>query len=168
MNSSPNRMLPVVYSALIMTFMAMFPVINLINVFCCAGISLGGFAGAYFYARQLENTNIPLTAKDCGMIGLLGGILSAVIVSGFSVLAALVSKVNPMSDMTQVFEEMGFPIPPEMLTYIDKFSEEYASFGFSPTVALISFASNIIFFPLFGALGAIIGSNVFGRKATRL
>ena len=41
-----NKIKPVITGTLIMTAIAVLPVLNLINVFCCAGIMAGGFAGA--------------------------------------------------------------------------------------------------------------------------
>lgn len=164
MNNSPNRVLPVLYGAMIMTILAVFPLVNIINIFCCAGVAIGGYAGVYFYSRQLSGTNIPLTAKDGGMIGLLSGILSAVLVSGFGVLAGLLSHINPMTEAVTMLENSGFSIPSEMLTYVEKFSEEYNKYGFSPSIAIFSFFMHMILFPLFGAIGAIIGVSVIGKK----
>lgn len=164
MNSSPNRVLPVLYGAMIMTILSVFPLLNLINIFCCAGVAIGGFAGVYFYSRQLANTNIPMTSKDGGMIGLLSGILAAVLVSGFGVLAGLLSQINPMTEMVKMLDDSGFSIPTEMLSYVDKFSEEYNRYGFSPSIAVFSFLLHMILFPLFGSIGAIIGVSVFSKK----
>jgi len=66
--NSPNRITPIIYGTAVMTLIAVFPVLNLINVFCCAGIILGGFAGVYTYWKQLQNTGLSLTTKDGGMI----------------------------------------------------------------------------------------------------
>lgn len=164
MNSSPNRVLPVLYGSMIMTILAIFPILNLINIFCCAGVAIGGFAGVYFYSRQLANTNIPMTSKDGGMIGLLSGILAAVLVSGFGVLAGLLSQINPMTETVKMLEDSGFSVPSEMLVYVEKFSEEYNRYGFSPSIAVFSFFLHMILFPLFGAVGAIIGVSVFSKK----
>lgn len=164
MNRQPNRILPVVYSAMIMTMLALFPVLNLINIFCCAGIALGGFAGAYFYSKQLHGTDMQVTTKDGGMIGLLGGILAAVLVSGFTVLAGLLSNSNPMTDVMKMLEDSGIGIPPEMMTQVDRFSDEFNRYGFSPTIAVFSFVMHLILFPLFGAAGAILGVSIINKK----
>ncbi len=164
MNSGPNRIVPVLYGALIMTMISLFPLINLINVFCCAGIAIGGLAGVYFYNKQLSGTGIPLTSKDGGMIGLLSGILAAVLVSGFTVLAGLLSNTNPVSEALKMMEDSGIDLPSEMLVYADRFSEEYNTYGFSPTIAIFSFIMHMILFPLFGAIGAITGGSILGKK----
>lgn len=162
--NSPNRITPIIYGTAVMTLIAVFPVLNLINVFCCAGIILGGYAGVYTYWKQLQNTGQALTTKDGGMIGILCGILSAVFVTGFGLLLSLFSETNPMLEIMKTFDDIGFQMPPEMSQYLDKFSNEYNEHGFSPTITLFSFISNIILYPLFGSIGAILGVFYLNKK----
>lgn len=159
-----NKIKPVITGALIMTAIAILPVISLINVFCCAGIMAGGFAGVYSYKKQLESLNQYPEMKDGGMIGILSGILSAVFVTGFGLLISLFSDSNPMLDIMNSLDGIGFDIPPEMLGYIEKFSREFDENGFSPSITIISFLSNIILYPLFGSIGAIIAVTILQRK----
>ncbi len=162
--NSPNRITPIIYGTAVMTLIAVFPVLNLINVFCCAGIILGGYAGVYTYWKQLQATGMPLTTKDGGMIGILCGILSAIFVTGFGLLLSLFSETNPMIEIMKTFDDIGFQMPPEMSQYLDKFSNEYNEHGFSPTITLFSFISNIILYPLFGSIGAILGVSYLNKK----
>lgn len=162
--NSPNRITPIINGTAVMTLIAVFPVLNLINVFCCAGIILGGYAGVYTYWKQLQNTGLSLTTKDGGMIGILCGILSAVFVTGFGLLLSLFSETNPMLEIMKTFDDIGFQMPPEMSQYLDKFSNEYNEHGFSPTITLFSFISNIILYPLFGSIGAILGVSYLNKK----
>ena len=163
--NTPNKITPIIYGTAIMTIIAVFPIINFINFFCCAGIILGGFAGVYTYWKQLQNTGQSLTTKDGGMIGLLCGILSAVFVTGFGLLISLFSDSNPMLEVIKAFDEIGFQMPPEMNEYLDKFSNEYNEHGFSPTITIISFISNLILYPLFGSIGAILGVSYLNKKS---
>lgn len=162
--NSPNRITPIIYGSAVMTLIAVFPVLNLINVFCCAGIILGGYAGVYVYWKQLQNTGLALTTKDGGMIGILCGILSAIFVTGFGLLLSLFSDTNPMLEIMKTFDDIGFQMPPEMLQYLDKFSNEYNEHGFSPTITIFSFISNMILYPLFGSIGAVLGVSFLNKK----
>ena len=162
-----NKIKPVITGTLIMTAIAVLPVLNLINVFCCAGIMAGGFAGVYSYKKQLEPSGQFPEIKDAGMIGILSGILAAVFVTGFGLLISLFSDVNPMLDIMNSLDGMGFDMPPEMLSYIEKFSQEFNEHGFSPTITIISFVSNIILYPLFGSIGALIGVSVLNKNKTK-
>ncbi len=161
-----NKIKPVITGTLVMTAIAVLPVLNLINVFCCAGIMAGGFAGVYSYKKQLEPSGKFPEVKDGGMIGILSGILAAVFVTGFGLLISLFSDVNPMLDIMNSLDQMGVDVPSEMLTYIEKFSGEFSEHGFSPTITIISFVSNIILYPLFGSIGALIGVSVLKKNKT--
>lgn len=160
----PNRIQPIIYGTTAMTLISIIPVLNIINVFCCAGIIAGGFVGVYTYWKQLSTSGITLTTKDGGMIGILCGILSAVFVTGFGLLLSLFSDTNPMMEVMKTFDELGLQTPPEMVQYIEKFSNEFNEYGFSPTISVISFISNIILYPLFGSVGAILGVTLLNRK----
>ncbi|HMS65983.1 MAG TPA: hypothetical protein PKD83_12110 [Ignavibacteria bacterium] len=162
--NTANKISPVIIGSVTMTLIAIFPLLNLINVFCCAGIMAGGFVGVYTYWKQLKPLGLPLETKDGGMIGILSGILSAVFVTGFGLLISLFSDSNPILDVLNTFDEMGIQTPPEMLQYLDKFSNEFSEHGFSPTITLISFISNLILYPLFGSIGALIGVNYFNKS----
>ncbi|MEO8447431.1 MAG: hypothetical protein ABI528_08045 [bacterium] len=161
----PNKITPIIAGTAVMTLLAVIPVLSLINIFCCAGIIAGGFVGVYTYWKQLQPSGMTLTSKDGGMIGILCGILSAVFVTGFGVLISLFSDSNPMLEIMKGFDEMGFQVPPEMTTYIDKFSNEFTEHGFSPTITIFSFISNLILYPLFGSIGAILGVTILNKKS---
>lgn len=163
--NSVNKISPVIFGTMTMTLIAIFPVLNLINIFCCAGIIIGGFVGVYSYWKQLQTLGFPLETKDGGMIGILSGILSAVLVTGFGLLISLFSESNPIPDFLNAFDEMGIQAPQEMLQYLEKFSNEFNEHGFSPTITLISFLSNLILYPLFGSIGAILAVNYFNKSS---
>ena len=164
MSSSPNRLMPVLFGALVMTLISTFPVLNLINVLCCAGIMLGGFAGVFFYNKQIRDTSIELTTKDGGIIGLLSGIISAILVSGINLLMVLFSDVNPITEAYGILENFGQQLPPEVNETMDKFSDEFNRHGFSPTLSVLSLIINLVIYPLFGDVGATIGVSIIKKR----
>jgi hypothetical protein len=162
--NSPNRITPIVAGTLVMTLIQIIPVLNLLNVLCCSGILLGGLTGVYVYSRQIQNTQIKLTNKDGGMIGLLSGILSAILVSGFTILLMMFSKANPIAEIFSLLDQFGILLSPEVEEYLSGLSEEYSRHGYSPTLAIITFVTNIFIYPIFGTIGALIGVAIFSRK----
>lgn len=161
---SPNKMQPIIYGTTAMTLISITPVLNLVNVFCCAGIIGGGLLGVYTYWKQMEKSGFNLSTKDGGMIGILCGILSAVFVTGFGLLLSLFTPTNPILEVMKTFDDMGFQIPPEMTQYLEKFSDEYSNYGFSPSITIFGFITNMILFPLFGAIGSILGVSLLNKK----
>lgn len=164
MSAAPNRLIPIVLSTVTMVFFSITPLISFINVFCCAGLIIGGFVGIFVYNKQLRNTNYSLAYKDGVMIGLLSGILSSIIVTGINVLISLFSDVNMINEIMKISEEIGYVIPSEFMIYIEKISKEFETYGFSPTLTIVGFIMNLIIYPLFGILGGIIGVSIITRK----
>jgi hypothetical protein len=160
----PSKFTPIIISTVLMTFISLFPFLNLINFLCCAGILGGGFAGAAYYARQLTKTESKIMFKDGAMIGLLSGFLSALIVVVFTTLITMITSQNPIPEVEKMFETYGYPLPPEAQKMLQKISEEYSRNGFSITLTLANLGIYIVTFPLFGALGGMIAAAVYGKR----
>lgn len=164
MNNSPNKLTPVILSASIMVILSSVPLLNLVNTFCCMGIILGGFIGVTYYSKQLISNNLLLTQKDSILIGLLSGIISAVINTGVTLVISMFSKSNPIAEAMDMMSQMGKEMPPEAMQIMEKLSQEFTKFGFSPTLIIVTFIMNIILYPLFGMLGSFIAYQIYKKK----
>jgi hypothetical protein len=162
MPNHPNRMIPIVYGTFVMTMISVLPLINFINLFFCSGIILGGIAGVFVYNKQLTGTDIKLTTKDGVMIGILCGILSGILVSSISFLFMIMSKHNPVDETMKLLND--FSMPPEVAMQMNKFSDEFNKYGFSPTISIVSLFSNLIIYPLFGMIGAMLGVSIIKKR----
>jgi len=159
-----NRLLPVIWGFLVMTLISIAPLINFINLFFCAGIILGGVAGVMSFNKQLTVLNVPLTFKDAVLIGILSGVLSAVAVSGFNIITLMYSSANPVTESLKMLGEFGMNLPPEVNKQLDKLADEFNKYGYSPTLAIFTFLSNLIIYPLFGAAGALLTAAIINNK----
>jgi hypothetical protein len=162
MENHPNRMIPILYGTFVMTTISILPFINFINLFFCSGIMLGGLVGVFVYNRQLTGTELKLTSKDGVMIGILCGILSGILVATFNFIFMLMAKHNPIDETMTLMDK--FSLPPEVVEQMNKFSNEFNNYGFSPTISIVSLISNLIIYPLFGMIGAVIGVTIINRK----
>lgn len=160
----PSKLTPVIIAAAIMTFISLFPFLNFINLLCCAGVIGGGFAGAAYYAKQLSNSGGMIQFKDGAMIGALSGLLAAMIIVVFTTLITIISAQNPIPEMQKILDSYGLPIPPEYDKILQKISDEYDRNGFSITVTLVNLAAYLTTYPLFGGIGGIIASSVYGKR----
>jgi hypothetical protein len=160
----PSKFTPIIISTVLMTFISLFPFLNLINFLCCAGILGGGFAGAAYYAKQLSKIESRIMFKDGAMIGLLSGFLSALIVVLFTTLITMVTAQNPIPEVEKIFSTYGFTLPPDAQKMMQKISDEYSRSGFSITLTLFNLGAYIVTFPLFGALGGMIATAVYGKR----
>jgi hypothetical protein len=161
---SINRLLPVIWGFLVMTLISIMPLINFINLFFCAGIILGGLAGVFSFNKQLKAVNLSLTFKDAVLIGILSGVLSGVAVSGYNVITLMYSSVNPVTESLKMLGDFGTNLPPEVNKQLDNLAHEFDKYGYSPTLAIFTFLSNLIIYPLFGAIGALLAATIINKK----
>ena len=160
----PSKFTPIIISSVIMVTISLFPLLNLINLICCAGIILGGFAGTAYYNREQLKIGGIIQFKDGAAIGILSGILSALLVVIFSTLLSMILKENPIPELFKLVDSQGLNIPPEMEKFLQQISDEYNKNGFSITLTLITLAIDIVNYPLFGALGGLLAVSIFSRR----
>jgi len=163
-----SQMAPVIIATFIMVFLSLFPVLNIINLFCCAGIMLGGAAGTFYYARQLEKNGMFIQNKDGIMIGLLAGIISAIIYVIFSTLIIMISKQNPVEMVYKMTDEYGFKMPPESEQMLKTIFDEYNQRGFSYVMIGIELLSRIVSHCIFGPIGGLIVASIFNKRRNAL
>jgi hypothetical protein len=151
-------------SSVIMIIIAVVPVLNFVNLGCCAGIVAGGVAGAIYYNNQLKKVGETIQYKDGAAIGILSGFLSAIIVVVFTTLLSMVINQNPIPEIYRVFDHQGYTLPPNAEQFLKRISDEYSKNGFSITLTLITLAMDIILYPLFGAVGGLLTVSVVGKR----
>jgi hypothetical protein len=162
--NQPNKLTPVIIASIIIIVISSFPGLNLLNLFCCAGVLLGGFAGTSFYNTKLKNIDQKVSFKDAAAIGLLSGILSAIIVVIITTALSLLINQNPIPEMFKMIDSQGVQLPPDLDRFLQKISDEYSKHGFSFTLTIITLAMDLIIYPIFSILGGIIAVAVASRK----
>ncbi len=160
----PNRLTPVIIGAIIMIVVSVLPFLNML---CCIGIPLGGFLGVSNFFKQTQKLNTPFESKDGMLIGLFSGILAGIFVAGINLMFTLFTHINPINDMLDLFAQMKLSIDPGVENYMNKLSAEYNDRGFSPTLTIFQLITNIIFYPLFGMIGAMIGVSIFKKRINK-
>ena len=73
-------------------------------------------------------------------------------------------KENPVPEAFKFLDSQGFQLPPEMDKFLQQISDEYNQRGFSITITLITLVTDIITYPLFGALGGILAVSILTRS----
>jgi len=163
----PSKFTPIIISTSIMTLISLFPILNLLNLICCAGIIIGAYAGTAFYTKRLSAAGSLIQAKDGAAIGILSGILSALIVVGITTILTMITSTNPVPELYKIIDKFGYNLPPEAEQMLKRISDEYTKHGFSLTITLINFITDIILYPLFGALGGVLAASVYIKKSKK-
>ena len=164
MDNAPNKLKPVLVSAAIMIVLFSTPVLSLVNLFCCAGIMFGGFAGVISYTKQVQQLKLSFPPKDAILIGLVSGIISAIVSTAIDLTISLSTAYNPMALVLESLSQLGREIPPQSLEMFEKISNEYIKFGYSPTYTIAMLVTLLILFPLFGMLGSFIAYQIYKKK----
>ncbi len=151
-----------------MVFISIFPVLNMLNLLCCAGIIIGGAAGTWYYARQLEKAGQFIQNKDGIMIGLLAGIISAIVYVIFSTTIMMIAKQNPVELVYKMTEQWGFTIPPESEKMLRTVYEDYQKNGFSPIMIGVELVSRIVSHCIFGPIGGLLVASILNKRRNKL
>jgi len=151
-----------------MVFISIFPVLNMLNLLCCAGIILGGAAGTWYYARQLEKAGQFIQNKDGIMIGLLAGIISAIVYVIFSTTIMMIAKQNPVELVYKMTEQWGFSIPPESEKMLRTVYEDYQKNGFSPIMIGVELFSRIVSHCIFGPIGGLLVASILNKRRNKV
>jgi len=160
-NKEPNLKLnSVLISATLITVISVFPVLNLLNLFLCAGVIIGSFTGVSYYIKNSRQRNLSLEFKDGAIIGVLGGVLSAILVSIITLVITLLAKENPMAQVKEMMGSIFSMETPEINNMMNKLSDEFDTYGFSPTISIITLITYLITYSLFGFLGGIFAYSV--------
>jgi hypothetical protein len=164
----PSKFTPVIISSFVMIFLSLFPVLNLLNLLCCAGIIIGGAAGTWYYAKQLEKIGEFIQNKDGIMIGLLAGIISAIIYVIFSTIIIMISKQNPVEMVYQLSQQYGFNFPPESERMLRTVRDEYSQNGFSVIMIGVELFSRIVSHCIFGPLGGLLTASILNKRRNKV
>ena len=160
----PSKFTPIIISSVITITLSLMPFVNFINFICCGSVLIGVFAGTAYYNNQLKRTGESVRFKDGAAIGVLSGIISAILIVMLTTFLSMLIKQNPVPEMFNLLDQRGIKVPVEVEQFLQKISAEYQKNGFSITMTLMSLAADIIFYPLFGALGGILSVSILSRK----
>jgi len=162
--NQPSKFTPVIISSVVIIVISLFPFLNFVNLLCCAGVIIGGASGTMYYNNRLKSSGGQIQYKDGVAIGILSGIISAlIVVIGTTLMTILVSQ-NPIPEVYRMLDMQGITIPPEIDKYLQKISDEYSKQGFSITLTLVTLIVDVITYPIFSAVGGMLAVAIFGKK----
>jgi hypothetical protein len=146
---------------LVMGVLSALPLVNVGNACCCLWVVSGGVVAAYVFQ---QNQQTPITPGDAALVGLLAGLLGAVIQVAISLPLDLV--VGPMyRELAQRAVEMAGDMPPNIRDMLDRISRR-ESMG-----ALFLIVSHVVSLmvwcflgAIFSTIGGLIGGMVFKKN----
>ncbi len=134
------------------------PLLNLINCLCCLGIASGGMVTLWLLRRQFPEKEY-FTTPEVIHLGLMTGLVGAFISFALQYIVFLMYGNWQVQWLLQAMDNMDEMPPVWERLYEELQKPEYQ--GFAGLAILIR---NLIIYPVFTFLGALLASRFFFRK----
>ena len=148
-----GRYQPAILGGLFIGVLSGLPVINMVNMCCCAGVIAGGVLVTYLLQ---QNTPLPVATSEAAIQGLLAGVIGGVIMS--LITAAMASITGPV--MIEQFRDQisgNADIPPEL-------RDNMLRFMTGTNMAVLSLVITVPLYAVFSMAGALLGLAFFRKK----
>jgi hypothetical protein len=142
-----------------MGVLSALPLVNMGNACCCLWVIAGGMVAAYLLQ---QNQPTPITPGDGALVGLLAGLIGALVHLVVSVPLTLI--LGPMEmRLTQRILEMSGNIPPDMREAIERMRDVGRS-GAWVLIAIVSTMFWMCIGAVFSTIGGLIGAAIFKKS----
>ena len=144
-----------------MGVLSALPLVNVGNGCCCLWVVSGGVVAAYVLQ---QNQQTPITPGDAALVGLLAGLLGAVIEVAISLPLDLV--VGPMyRELAQRAVEMAGDMPPNIRNVLDRISRrESMGLVFLIVSNVVSLMVWCFLGAIFSTIGGLLGGLMFKKN----
>lgn len=133
-----------------------FPLVNLLNCFCCALVIGGGFLAAFLYSRECAGAGVAFRGGNGAVVGLVSGLFFAI---AAVIVGTLVAAVMPQPDPEEMLEAMRQfgDVPPEA----EDFVYNFVAGGLTVGKVILNFFIYLLMGAVFATVGGLIGGAVF-------
>lgn len=146
-----------------MGVLSALPIISAGNVCCCLWVVAGGLVAAYMLQ---QNQSSPITAGDGALVGLLAGVIGALVTFVISIPVSILVAPMERAMAERVLSTAG-TMPPELRQLLESYGERRTALGFAGQ-ALLRIVGLFIFLivgSIFSTLGGLLGAAIFAKKA---
>jgi hypothetical protein len=151
-SSSSGKFQPALLGGLVMGILSALPIVGAGNLCCCLWIISGGVVAAYLLQSSSPE---PITTGDGAVVGLLAGVLGAVVDLIISIPVSLLMGPFQARMMQRAFENTD--LPPAFRTMM-----ETGAIGVAGTFLRFFFV--LILGAIFATVGGMIGAAIFAKK----
>jgi hypothetical protein len=152
----PDKQQSIILGGIVVTILST-SYLGLINMICCLGVLLGALAAVWHYTETYELT---IKSGDGAKMGALAAIFGLVAASILNyILVAFLDIRSDQAIAQYVLDLFGDSMPPEQ--YDATMEEMNAPLTIGK--ALQGMLWGLVAFPIFGALGGILGAKMFKK-----
>jgi len=154
----PPKLQPALYAGLAMGVLSALPVVNLGNCLCCLWVVGGGALAVYL---MQQNHPYPVTAADGALVGLLAGMIGAV-VSGLLSIPINMAMGPVLERFIQGLLLSNPEIPSETKSAIENMMARNTG---SVLTTIVGIGFGMVVGAVFGLLGGLLGVAMFKKNA---
>jgi hypothetical protein len=147
------------FGGLVMGVLSALPIVNLGNCVCCMWVVIGGVVAAYVLQ---QNQSTPISASDGALVGLLAGLIGAVIQTAIDIPISFV--VAPFR--RQIFDrilDMAGNMPPDLRDAMDRYSRGGAPVALAIVGRLVAIMFLMCIGAVFSTIGGLLGAAIFKK-----
>jgi hypothetical protein len=156
-----SKLQPALLGGLAIGVLSALPVVNVVNLCCCAWVVFGGALAAYL---MQQNHPAPINAGDGAIVGLMAGAIGAVVGSLIQIPIAMAMgpfQLEMMDRILQGAEDM----PPELREWFETWRGSMAGGAALGIGFIFAMLFSLFFYSLFGMLGGLLGAVMFRKNA---
>ena len=159
--NGPSYAQPAFIGGLVMGVLSALPIVQFGNCACCMWVLAGGMVAAYVLQ---QNQSAPITAGDGALVGLLAGLIGAVVDSVLSIPIAFF--VEPFQrHMLERIMDMSGNMPPEFRDAMSRYGRGEAPMAMVVASRIFAFMFQLCIGAIFATIGGLLGTAIF-RKQT--
>jgi hypothetical protein len=152
---------PAFIGGLVMGVLSALPFISAGNLCCCLWVIAGGVVAAYVLQ---QNEAAPITPGDGALVGLLAGLVGAVVQALIAIPINFV--IGPMERaMVARVLDMAGNMPPDVREMLERYSSGGQPVAFAIVARMFAFVLWLCVGAIFSTIGGLIGAAIF-RKNT--
>jgi hypothetical protein len=156
----PSKLQPALLGGVAIGVLSSLPLVNIVNVCCCAWVILGGALAAYL---MQQNHPAPISAGDGAVVGLLAGAIGAIAGSLISIPIAM--ALGPMqSQFLERVLENTRDLPPEAQAILEQMRGGMAGGAVMGIAFIASLLFSLCVYSVFGLVGGLIGAAMFKKN----
>jgi hypothetical protein len=137
------------------------PLVNVVNLCCCAWVVFGGALAAYL---MQQNHPAPITVGDGALVGLMAGAIGAVVGSVLAIPITMMMGPMQADFFERVLQNSG-DLPPEIRSILEQMRNGMAGGAAIGLAFVFSLLFSLVLYSIFGLLGGLLGATMF-RKNT--
>jgi hypothetical protein len=144
-----------------MGVLSALPLVAAGNICCCLWVVSGGAIAAYLLQ---QNMSTPITPGDGALVGLLAGLIGALVQTALSIPIDLM--VGPMQrELVTRILDMAGTMPPEMRDMIERAGRRSQMLPFMIIGRVVALFFGLCIGAIFSTVGGLLGAMIFKKQA---